>query len=89
MNSRDITLWLDERWYNALSCQLKKKDTTVEDELNEYLDAMIDQLPEQVSKKISREIWEEDQQARAEAEANRPAPFLYSALPKTAGRIIC
>ena len=46
MNSRDITLWLDERWYNALSCQLKKKDTTVEDELNEYLDAMIDQLPE-------------------------------------------
>ena len=72
MNSRDITLWLDERWYNALSCQLKKKDTTVEDELNEYLDAMIDQLPEQVSKKISREIWEEDQQARAEAEASRP-----------------
>lgn len=71
MNSRDITLWLDERWYNALSCQLKKKDTTVEDELNEYLDAMIDQLPEQVSKKISREIWEEDQRQRAEAEASR------------------
>ena len=65
MNSRDITLWLDERWYDALSRQLKKKDTTVEDELNEYLDAMIDQLPEQVRKKISREIWEEDQQQRA------------------------
>ena len=72
MNSRDITLRLDERWYNALSCQLKKKDTTVEDELNKYLDAMIDQLPEQVRKKISREILEEDQQARAEAEASRP-----------------
>lgn len=72
MNSRDITLWLDERWYDALSRQLKKKDTTVEDELNEYLDAMIDQLPEQVREKISREIWEEDQQARAEAEASRP-----------------
>ena len=71
MNSRDITLWLDERWYDALSRQLKKKDTTVEDELNEYLDAMIDQLPEQVREKISREIWEEDQRQRVEAEANR------------------
>ena len=71
MNSRDITLWLDERWYDALSLQLKKKDTTVEDELNEYLDAMIDQLPEQMREKISREIWEEDQRQCAEAEANR------------------
>ena len=71
MNSRDITLWLDERWYDALSRQLKKKDTTVEDELNEYLDAMIDQLPEQVRKKISREIWEEDQRQREATEAAR------------------
>ena len=55
MNSRDITVWLDERWYNELSSQLKEKDTTVEDELNEYLDAMIDQLPEQVRERISRE----------------------------------
>lgn len=71
MNSRDITLWLDERWYDALSHQLKKKDTTVEDELNEYLDAMIDQLPEQVREKISREIWEEDQRQREATEAAR------------------
>lgn len=71
MNSRDITLWLDERWYDALSRQLKKKDTTVEDELNEYLDAMIDQLPEQVREKISREIWEEDQRQREATEAAR------------------
>lgn len=71
MNSRDITVWLDERWYDALSRQLKKKDTTVEDELNTYLDAMIDQLPEQVRERISREIWEEDQRQRAEAEASR------------------
>lgn len=71
MNSRDITLWLDERWYDALSRQLKKKDTTVEDELNEYLDAMIDQLPEQVREKISREIWEEDQRQREVTEAAR------------------
>ena len=71
MNSRDITLWLDERWYDALSRQLKKKDTTVEDELNEYLDAMIDQLPEQMREKISREIWEEDQRHREAEEASR------------------
>ena len=71
MNSRDITLWLDERWYDALSRQLKKKDTTVEDELNEYLDAMIDQLPEQMREKISREIWEEDQRQREATEAAR------------------
>ena len=71
MNSRDITLWLDERWYDALSRQLKERDTTVEDELNEYLDAMIDQLPEQVREKISREIWEEDQRQREATEAAR------------------
>lgn len=71
MNSRDITLYLDERWYDALSRQLKKKDTTVEDKLNEYLDAMIEQLPVSEYERISREIWEEDQRQRAEAEANR------------------
>lgn len=71
MNSRDITVWLDERWYDALSNQLKKKDTTVEDELNEYLDAMIDQLPERMRERISREIWEEDQQRRQAEEAAR------------------
>lgn len=71
MNSRDITVWLDERWYDALSSQLKKKDTTVEDELNKYLDAMIDQLPERMRERISREIWEDEQQRRQAEEAAR------------------
>lgn len=71
MSSRDITVWLDERWYDALSSQLKNKDTTVEDELNGYLDAMISQLPEQTYERISREIWEEDQRQREAAEAAR------------------
>ena len=71
MNSRDITVWLDERWYGVLSRQLKKQDTTVEEQLDEYLDAMIDQLPEQVRNRISREIWEEDQRQREAAEAVR------------------
>ena len=86
MNSRDITLWLDERWYDALSRQLKKKDTTVEDELNEYLDAMIDQLPEQMREKISREIWEEDQRQREATEAARRISVFRVTQD---GRIIC
>ena len=71
MSKRSIVLHLDEGWYDALSRQLEKKDTTIEDELNAYLDAMIDQLPEQVRNRISREIWEEDQRQREAAEAAR------------------
>lgn len=69
MGSREICLWLDERWYAALSRHLK--DETVEDKLNDYLDALIDQLPEQVREKISREIWEELRQQSQEREAAR------------------
>ena len=71
MNSRDITVWLDERWYDALSRQLKKKDTTIEDELSAYLDEMLNQLPAPVYERVSREIWEEDQRQREAAEAVR------------------
>ena len=71
MSSREVCVWLDERWYDALSRWLEKKDTTVEDELNTYLDAMIDQLPASVYERISREIWEEDQRQREAAEAAR------------------
>ncbi len=71
MSSRNITLWLDERWYDALSRQLKKKDTTIEDELDAYLDEMLNQLPAPVYERVSREIWEEDQQRRQAAEAAR------------------
>ena len=71
MNSRDITLWLDERWYDALSYQLQRRGTTIEDELNDCLDAMIDQLPERVRERISREIWEEEQRRQVEEAARR------------------
>ena len=71
MSKRGIVLHLDERWYDALSRQLKKQDTTVEEQLDEYLDAMIDQLPERVRERISREIWDEDQRRREAAEAAR------------------
>lgn len=71
MSKRGIVLHLDKRWYDALNHQLKKSDTTVEEKLDEYLDAMIDQLPERVRNKVSREIWEEDQQRREAEEASR------------------
>ena len=71
MDSREICVWLDRRWYEALSRQLKKDDMTVEDKLDEYLDTLINQLPKQVYEKISREIWDEDQRQRQEAEADK------------------
>ena len=45
MNSREITLWLDGRWYDALSRQLKGE--TVEDKLNEHLDELINAFNEE------------------------------------------
>ena len=64
MGSREIVLWLDERWYKALSRHLK--DETVEDKLNEYLDELINQLPEREYNRISHELWEEQVQRDAE-----------------------
>ena len=69
MSSREITLWLDERWYEALSQQLENE--TVEEKLDNYLDELISQLPEHVREKISREILEEDQQREQEIRASR------------------
>ena len=71
MSKQGIVLNLDERWYDALSRQLKQQGLTVEEKLDEYLDAMIDQLPEQVRETISREIWEEDQHRRQAADSVR------------------
>ena len=61
MNSREITLWLDGRWYDALSRQLKGE--TVEDKLNEHLDELINALiPDTEYSRISQEIWQEEQE---------------------------
>ena len=63
MKSREICVWLDERWYDALSRHLK--DETVEDKLGDYLDQLINELvPEQEYSRISQELWQEDRQAR-------------------------
>ena len=62
MSSREITLWLDERWYQALAKQLEVR--TVEDKLNEYLDDLISLLPMDVYDKIIEEIKVEEQQRK-------------------------
>nr|WP_326184183.1 hypothetical protein [uncultured Oscillibacter sp.] len=67
MRSREISLWVDERWYDALSLRLKGE--TVEYKLNSYLDRLINELgPDQEYNRISQEIWQEDQRARQELE---------------------
>ncbi len=43
MNSKALEIWLDERWYKALSQQLENE--TVEEKLDNYLDELISQLP--------------------------------------------
>ena len=62
MSSRELTLWLDERWYQALAKQLEVR--AVEDKLNEYLDDLISLLPTDVYDKIIEEIKVEEQQRK-------------------------
>ena len=62
MNSREMTIWIDERWYDALSRHLK--DETLEEHLESVIDELCNRLPERVYDRISAEIWEEQQQAQ-------------------------
>ena len=78
MADRDITLWLDERWYKALSKHLPEGET-LEDKLGDYLDELCNQLPEHEYERISGEIYEEVQQRKAE----RQAETRYSAFQIT------
>ena len=73
MSSREIALWLDERWYQALSRQWESE--TVEDKLNDYLNQLIDQLPESVRERISGEIREEKQRKQALEAAQKFSAF--------------
>jgi len=72
MSSREIVLWVDDRWYDALARRLK--DETVEDKLNDYLDMLVNQLPRQEYERISQEIYQEEQQAKEEQEAAVNSP---------------
>lgn len=67
MSSREIVLWIDERWYDALNRHLK--DESVEDKLEDYLDQLVNQLPAREYEKISKAIWQEAQERSQAAEA--------------------
>lgn len=69
MSSREISFWIDERWYDALSKHLQ--DETLEEHLEDVVDKMCNQLPQREYERISREIWQEDQLRRQDQEANR------------------
>lgn len=69
MSSREIVLWLDERWYQALSRQLEVEK--LEDKLNEYLDDLISLLPAPVHDAILEEIRKEQQRQKQELEASQ------------------
>ncbi len=69
MSSREISFWIDERWYDALSKRLK--DETLVEHLEDVVDEMCNQLPLREYERISREIWQEDQLRKQEQEANR------------------
>jgi len=68
MADRDITLWLDERWYAALE---EHFPGSVQEQMEELLDERINRLPQEVYERISREIWQEDQQRKQDKEAGR------------------
>lgn len=78
MADRDITVWLDERWYNALIRQLEEGET-LEDKLGDYLDELCNKLPQHEYESISSEIYEEAQQRQME----RQAATRYSAFQIT------
>lgn len=69
MSSREISIWIDERWYDALSKHLK--DETLEEHLEGVIDEMCNQLPRQEYERISTLIWQEEQRSKEAAEAGR------------------
>mgnify|MGYP001515239819 CR=1 FL=1 len=69
MSSREISFWIDERWYDALSKRLKYE--TLEEHLEDVVDELCNQLPEREYERISAEIYAEDAARRAEEEAAR------------------
>ena len=55
MMGKEVVLWLDERWYNAINKHLK--DETLEEHLEEVIDQLCNKLPEHEYARISHEIW--------------------------------
>ena len=64
MSCREITLRIEEHWYDALSKQLKGE--TLEEHLEDVIDELCDQIPQREYERISALIWRETQQDRLE-----------------------
>ena len=70
MSSREIVLWLDDRWYDALERHIK--DETLREKLDSYLDELCNNLiPDNEYEQISKEIDEEHREWEAQREASR------------------
>lgn len=70
MASREIVLWLDERWYDALERHIRGE--TLQDKLENYLDELCNNLlPDDEYEQISKEIYEERMEQNAAREAAR------------------
>ena len=69
MASREIVLWLDERWYDALERNLQ--DESLQNRLENYLDELCNQLPSREYERVSAEIYRERMEREAEREADR------------------
>ena len=69
MDSREITLWIDERWADALEKHLPGHD--LQKKMEELLIGLAEQLPEQVRESIGGEIRAEEERAEQEREARR------------------
>lgn len=70
MGDRQLYLWMNERWYNALAEHLGGEEK-LQQRLEDMADDLINILPDHVCAQVSREIQEEQRQWEAEAEANR------------------
>ena len=64
MSSREITLRIDEHWYDALTKLLNGE--TLEEHLEDVLDDLCNQIPQREYERISALIWRETQQDRLE-----------------------
>lgn len=69
MASREIVLWLDERWYDALERHCRSE--TLQDKLENYLDELINHLPTREYERISKELYLEWAERQAQREAAR------------------
>ena len=69
MIGKEVIIWLDQRWYDALNKHLK--DETLEEHLEEVIDQLCNQLPQKEYERISQEIWQENQENKQAQEAAR------------------